>query len=374
MMSQTVNPKAKEPEAMEIAAIGAPPTNSATSVHGNHPEIHTKYHYTPLKSPFNFRTLEVEPGQRESDIHCSLHEGSPGDGTVYYALSYVWGAPVFPHKIYCHDGTLFITESLFTALRNYRRADQPVTMWVDAICINQEDMAERSQQVLLMQEIYSESKQLWIWLGEDSDYCSEAFQYMSDVLEIFGFPPGPDVENVALVGDMIVVAMNKITGESMIGLEQLFSNTWFRRAWTFQEVVCGPNAQISVGSLTLAFDVLSNWAILARCFSIPGGIFSSSARLAMGQADVIKSSKTKRSKLYPMAITMRVRLATDPRDKIYSLMGIATDLDSLPFRPDYNIAVDTLYRDFAVHIITHSDDLDLLKFCNNIDPDLSKPF
>lgn len=121
------------------------------------------------------------------------------------------------------------------------------------------------------------------------------------------------------------------------------------------------------------FDILSDWAIVSKRFGIPECIFSPSAQLAMDQAAVIKSYKTERGELFPMAINMRVRLATDAWDKIYSLMGIATNLDSIPFRPDYNIVVDTLYRDFGVHTITNSGDLDLLKFCNNIDPGPSKP-
>ena len=330
------------------------------------PQPHIKYCYAPLKSPSNFRTLKIKPGQYENELECSLHEGYPGDGTVYYALSYVWGPSIFPRQIYCDGYTLSITESLFSALRNYRQVDRPVTIWADAICINQEDIEERSCQVLLMQEIYSKSKQLCIWLGEKLEFCSEAFKYMLDVVDIFGYPSGPDIKNTAVVNNVMHAAFERITEDSLTGLVELFENPWFRRAWTFQELVCGLDAEISVGDLTLSFDVVFNWVVIARVFNVPGGIFSVSSRLAMGQVEIMRAGKTERSELYPMAVSTRVWLSTDPRDKIHSLMGIATDIDSLPFRPDYNVAVDDLFYDFAVHTITNSNSLDLLRLCNTV--------
>ena len=119
------------------------------------PQSRIKYSYIPLQSPSSFRTLTVKHSQYKSDTECSLHEGYPGDGTVYYTLSYIWGPPIFPHLIYCDGGILSIIASLFSALQNYRQVDNSVRMWADAICIDQDNMEERFQQVLLMQEIYS---------------------------------------------------------------------------------------------------------------------------------------------------------------------------------------------------------------------------
>lgn len=54
-----------------------------------------KYVYKPLGSPSNIRVLAVEPGNYGSDMHCSLREVQPGDGTIYTTISYVWGEPNF---------------------------------------------------------------------------------------------------------------------------------------------------------------------------------------------------------------------------------------------------------------------------------------
>ena len=257
---------------MEDGAVGGVITRSASRRLKQQPQPRTNYRYIPLGSPSHFRTIEIKPGHYEDDIKCSLHEGFPGDGTVYYALSYVWDPPVFSHQIYCDGGTLSITGSLYSALRNYRQADQSVTMWADAICINQEDLAERSQQVLLMQEIYSKSAQMRIWLGGESKFCSEAFRYMSDVLDIFGFPPEPDTEDEeqnTAVRDMKAAACDRSTEESLAGLDELFHNPWFRWAWTFQELICGSNAEISIGRLTVALDTVSDWVIIVQALSRP---------------------------------------------------------------------------------------------------------
>lgn len=104
-----------------------------------------KYVYAPLRSPSNTRTLTIEPGTYGSNIRCSLREVHPGDGKIYTALSYVWGSPDFPRMIYGNDsdnnsGILRVTENLHAALQIYRPVDQPITMWIDAICINQDDL------------------------------------------------------------------------------------------------------------------------------------------------------------------------------------------------------------------------------------------
>jgi Heterokaryon incompatibility protein (HET) len=86
----------------------------------------------------------------------------------YEALSYVWGDPLIRENIEL-DGVEFqVTTNLHAALRHLRWVTRPRLLWIDAVCINQTNPAERSKQVSLMTEIYKHAKQVIIWLGESS--------------------------------------------------------------------------------------------------------------------------------------------------------------------------------------------------------------
>ena len=152
--------------------------------------------------------------------------------------------------IYCDDsdnnsGILCVTENLYATLQRHRPVDQPITMWIDAICINQNDLEERCQQLLLMREIYSKSSRLFVWLGED--VCDTAFDYILTALREFGYPPGPDVHDTNLVKELVASALFNLTNEVSSSLGLFFGNNWFRRAWTFQGILSASEAKIFAG-------------------------------------------------------------------------------------------------------------------------------
>ena len=96
-------------------------------------------------------------------IETDLHEN-----VEYEALSYVWGDPNVTRPISCGSTQLNVTVNLFAALLAVRSCSYPRLLWVDAICIDQKNIKERDQQVRIMGDIYSQAKQVLIWLGEMS--------------------------------------------------------------------------------------------------------------------------------------------------------------------------------------------------------------
>ena len=117
------------------------------------------------------QTLDLEP--RSTDQAPNQYE----------ALSYCWGDPSKSglHWIQCHDKRLELRENLHSALRYLRLPVQVRWLWIDAICINQEDLDERGEQVAIMAKIFNLASQTLIWLGEDSDtrdgsLCIEFFR------------------------------------------------------------------------------------------------------------------------------------------------------------------------------------------------------
>jgi hypothetical protein len=82
------------------------------------------------------------------------------------------------HALGCEGKKIFVTENCDRALRDLRDDTAPITLWVDAICINQKDPDERAQQVSLMSEIYRYADEVLIWLGEGSESMACCFSRM----------------------------------------------------------------------------------------------------------------------------------------------------------------------------------------------------
>ncbi|KAI1114153.1 heterokaryon incompatibility protein-domain-containing protein [Nemania sp. NC0429] len=131
--------------------------------------------YTPLDpSKKQIRLLTLLSGEWDDRIHCELHVVSLHDQPKYEALSYTWGPQVHLVDVHINDVPFPATPNLYAALRRLRqqikasRDDKHTrTLWIDAICINQQDTEEKAQQVLLMGEIYSQTVNGLLWLGEE---------------------------------------------------------------------------------------------------------------------------------------------------------------------------------------------------------------
>ncbi|PVH71318.1 HET-domain-containing protein, partial [Cadophora sp. DSE1049] len=129
---------------------------------------HNTYGYSsldPLKT--EIRLVTVLPGMWEDRIQCEISVASLKANPEYEALSYSWGNPELKEPIWVGDKQIGVTSNCLKALRRFRSREQPVTLWIDAICINQSDDGEKSWQVKLMGEIYEKTERVLIWLGEN---------------------------------------------------------------------------------------------------------------------------------------------------------------------------------------------------------------
>jgi hypothetical protein len=126
--------------------------------------------YSALPESGVIRLIKILSGDWDEDIVCDIFETSLGTITPYKALSYAWRLDQNEPdaKISCNDVDVEISANLFHALRQLRHVHVPVVIWVDFLCINQQDVVERSLQVAMMREIYEKSREVVIWLGEGS--------------------------------------------------------------------------------------------------------------------------------------------------------------------------------------------------------------
>ena len=123
--------------------------------------------YFPLLNGKLIRLLELAPGTWDEQVSVRMLVVELGHHLKYDALSYVWGDPKSPATILCNGREMKVTRGLHTALTTIRYLERPRIVWADAVCINQEDLKERSHQVSFMGSIYHHASQVLVCVGPD---------------------------------------------------------------------------------------------------------------------------------------------------------------------------------------------------------------
>ncbi|OAL45898.1 HET-domain-containing protein, partial [Pyrenochaeta sp. DS3sAY3a] len=162
------------------------------------------------------RIVRLKAGKAGDKIRCDLVEG-PLANLHFEALSYVWGVTLMPYTIFINDKEFSITSNLHGALKELRHPKHDRLLWIDAICINQNDNIEKGYQVQMMRDIYAKASSVCVWLGSGTKATSSAFEM---------------VQRFASAEED---AKDTVRRE----LERILEYEWWSRAWIIQEVVMG---------------------------------------------------------------------------------------------------------------------------------------
>jgi hypothetical protein len=141
--------------------------------------ITSQYRYPPLPSGNDsIRLLRLKPDKNNSaDIRCELFNYSLENACrthLYEALSYVWGEPDNKLSIFIQSLRFDITKNLHAALLQLRNHTIERVMWVDAICINRENLEGKAEQIQIMARIYGQANRMIVWLGEAAENSDKA--------------------------------------------------------------------------------------------------------------------------------------------------------------------------------------------------------
>ncbi|RYN99643.1 hypothetical protein AA0120_g2016 [Alternaria tenuissima] len=132
------------------------------------------YEYETLPSARSIRILTLCPAEQHNDaIECMI-EATELEEASYDALSYSWGMnedgdSSQDYEIFIHGNRKWVTRNLFEGLERIRVCDKPIRIWIDALCINQQDDVERSVQVAMMADIYARAEKVLVWLGNGTE-------------------------------------------------------------------------------------------------------------------------------------------------------------------------------------------------------------
>jgi hypothetical protein len=333
------------------------------------------------------RLLHLRPcHDTKHDIETDLEVVALEKEPQYEALSYAWGDPKKTVAIKCGGATFKATKNLFSALKHLRYPERTRTLWVDAICINQDDGVEKSHQVRIMGSIYRSAERVLIWLGPAADGNGLAFKYID---RVFGQLRrcSPSVlhlyaehydnlavdfnsicrrfaEEAAIVGQdssdprARLFEMTLDTEEEQDAFSALMRRPWWTRVWIIQELCLASHAMVICGNSSASWEAFTFG--LAHCLDdedsfVPLQKFATYHSLARTRLNLPNSSS--RPDLLVLLSAFRWFRATDPRDKVYSLLGMAKESDILP---DYKETVESCYKRIAHFIILHSETLDIL--------------
>ncbi|KAL8719248.1 MAG: hypothetical protein Q9225_003733 [Loekoesia sp. 1 TL-2023] len=366
--------------------------------------------------------------QYDSPVQAYLSVASLDERPIYYhALSYCWGTAPATRLINIGAAQIAITETLESALRRLRSVHQYCIVWVDALCINQFDDDEKASQVGLIRMIYERATRVFVYLGE----------YSAESLSKPPFSNGREqkvLEDLESNEPLIFGSSE----EHLTFVHDILNCPWFHRTWVIQESTVNQNVKVIYGSLLFHLDTLLNivgvgiWekSVTALLSLVTDRAHPSShtlllihklrmdwlsrevssitlSKLEQAVKDFenmyehlgkpqdegylsrlrnlqdewqfmeegVSTIEARATKMIDLLKNFRQLSATDPRDKIYATLGLATDALDVP-EVNYKLSADEVFRSFAACLVRKGDfsfvDLESLMM-QAVDPARLKP-
>lgn len=341
--------------------------------------------YRPLDAQSQqIRLLRILPSTEfEAPLHCSISVASlrADPPPIYQALSYVWGDPGQNAEINIEgtDRPTTIGLNLSLAIRYIRHNSDVVVLWADALCINQEDPQERMHQVRTMGLVYSGAKEVIAWLGEENKDTKIAMELLESWAKLInmsnsfkamrGVPSGPAIKEQ--LDKVLNAAPNSRANLALLALAK---NPYWTRVWICQELSLGKNVVFQCGrsSTTLFFlvEVLEAVSAVFLKFVPSLGtttllpILKLQSSNMFHMLEMVQRLRGMKWESLPLSHLNKLRRmrSTDPRDKVFALLGFVA-LDG-PFpeliAPDYEKSTEQVYLDVARYLILTEQTLDVL--------------
>jgi hypothetical protein len=288
------------------------------------------YIYKPLnKIKKQIRLITLLPGPQSSDIRCILQivELDLTAKPHYEALSYEWGSPGTEKDISL-DGIAFsVRKNLWSALYHLRQKKISRIMWIDALCIDQSNVLERNHQVGMMGDIYRNAHMVNAWLGEATPESPRAFRKIKRAAflsEAFRMMRVPRFCVSRWEHKQFQKAMRRRTG-----IEPVTHASYWSRVWIIQECVLADKLLIHLGELELS------------CSPAIYTVFSGLGTNSPLYCTIVMMNISKVDLLAMMKISSHAG-ATDPRDRVYALLGMAADEIRGRIPVDYTISLEDL--------------------------------
>jgi hypothetical protein len=334
--------------------------------------------YHPLRSnTSSIRLVTIKPNEFSEPIECQLeYVDRLSEQLRYEALSYVWGDPTKTIPIKLSGHSFCVTLNLESALRYLRKPQVTRRLWIDAICINQADTVERSEQVLQMGNIYKAAQRVIVWLGKEKEEpdLTEWLGPCASPSTVFAF-----VRSIATKKDVISHDTFRPSNPSFAairGLSELLKRPWFERTWVLQEVAVNRNVVVMCGTSLIQWETLIRATIQLRSaqkLTSSDNVLLVDTLYPFAQAVIcqllVKRPEFEGGNIADRLVVCLFRIVgshktTDPRDRLYGILGICGGLDdSLPdaaIIPNYQKTTAEVFKDLAKYLIEQRHSFDIL--------------
>ncbi|KXX78936.1 Heterokaryon incompatibility protein 6, OR allele [Madurella mycetomatis] len=283
------------------------------------------------------------------------------------------------------QNSLAVTKSLFNVLRDIRLAtpfSKTRTVWADGICINQRDIAERSAQVQLMDQIYSKAQRVITYIGEADSNTRSALELAEKMVKL-GWTSEPalgycgqerDEQQCDLLGIGYTPSFEGHPHPAVKALQSMLNAPWSRRLWIVQESVLNCDMLMMCGPHEMPWTMLHDLGFLISEKKLAGVLtlgdlgrpdfdsgINSSWQMIRRMAWFRERFETKRLAMIDLMHLTNKMLCFDPRDRVYALYGVFRAIDASRSGPDvkvdYNKTVAQVYTDAARFFLTRSGGL-----------------
>ncbi|KAI1123255.1 heterokaryon incompatibility protein-domain-containing protein [Nemania abortiva] len=365
------------------------------------------------------RVLVVKPGLFDDIVQARFETisltGPKHEQESFHAFSYCWGNPLHNVGIALENGSgvgsglIPVTRTIERMIRRFRSRDKPLRIWVDALCINQNDHEERSQQVSIMGSIYSRAKMVHVWLGDEDSSLEAALRVFHDIYNYNrGDCPGgyrcccsgptkhtvriEDLEDIIQrQGYVSTFFMYEIfeyhrprhfdahTIQMSGGREPHFGHLihaffltpWFHRVWVVQEALLARRTFVHSGAemigwweLLVVNDLIKSNDDLLRTPTLDFKMTMPVVWEGLASGGNQGAESLSILDVFLAALDLK---ASDPRDKLFGLLALGRETrvaDLIPpvLRPDYTKTLARVMADFTRWWIIEHNSLDILSF------------
>ncbi|KAL2073025.1 hypothetical protein VTL71DRAFT_10349 [Oculimacula yallundae] len=339
--------------------------------------LSSPYRYSPLNEEAEeIRILTLIPGKFSDDIRITLETITfPKDGSLipsFEALSYAWGS--VDNKINVFMGTegsdvLAVTQNLAIALPYLRLEQEPRVLWIDAICVNQEDLSERSSQVQRMANIYSRASRVVVWVGletNDSGIAIDAFELICKHVAFDyttrAWHPLSEEETWCDRTERLPFRKSQL-----LAIQNFLHRPWFERLWIWQEVRLASDSTIVLcGLRTILWISVCN--VICYLLGKPFNTFEYSQSYSRRLISTTKlCDKGSAFSLLELFVATKRSVCSDPRDRVFALMSMLPPSDkAFGLVPDYTKSVSEVYYDIAVRHIRISGSMQILSLAGMV--------
>ncbi|KAI4595723.1 hypothetical protein KJ359_006714 [Pestalotiopsis sp. 9143b] len=346
----------------------------ADDSHGPAPEVQKSnalllgFAYEPLAET-DVRLIKIHPGIIGSPIVGEIAHVNLRTRPEFLALSYVWGSDAKTREIQLNGHKVNITQNLYVALdrlRTYCIDFARMWIWIDALCIDQQNTAEKSFQVGRMTEIYGQAHEVCAWLGESDSEKEADMKVLFDDFEFIRLYRESSPEEKAGRDDPALALLDWGANERLM---ELAVNPWFSRVWTLQEAVLSRSCRVYVGRHCTTLD-----AFLARSVDVHDRETYNSLRLVdlvrsevrMWSSSVVEpvDEREMAQQLRLFLDCVRQRTSRVEHDAIYGVLGLWKLVRRAPLPtdlvPDYDMSYAAVCHAYMIYLLRNTGVLNFL--------------